>query len=116
MYKFKHEKWMKVVLIVAGVVAVLSQFLNLYHIANVILWIHVFGLFSVVVSICGLIIGCFTLLLAVRPNNPIPLNWISLLVLTALLFLFATILGSIVTGGLLIYSFFDGKEPSEDSY
>lgn len=107
---------MKLFLIVAGVIGVFNQFVNLYSIENVLLWIRFFGYFSIIAPICGIIIGCFTLLIAIRPNKTIPLNWISLLVLIILLFLFASKLGSIIVGGTLILSLFDTREQVKDMY
>ncbi len=116
MYKYKHEKLMKLFLTVAGIIGMLSQFVTLYSIENVVLWTRYFGYLRIIIPMCGVIIGCFTLLIAIRPYKPIPLNWVSLLVLTILLFLFATKLGGIVVGIALIINLFDTKEVVEDSY
>jgi len=79
---------MRFLTILGGSIGFLIVFLRLYDIENVNKWIQDIGLGNAIFINCGLIIAGFTIITALKPDNPIPWNWISLIILAALTWIF----------------------------
>ena len=83
-----YRKLMRFLTILGGTIGFLNIFLRLYNIENVNIWIQDIGLGSVIFISSGLVIAGFTIITALKPDNPIPWNWISLIILAALTWIF----------------------------
>ncbi len=83
-----YRKLMRFLTILGGAIGFLNVFLRLYNIENVNTWIHDIGLGNAIFINCGLIIAGFTIITALKPDNPIPWHWITLIVLAALTTIF----------------------------
>ncbi len=87
---------MRFLTIFGGVIGFLYVFLRLYNIENVNEWIQNIGLGNVIFINCGLLIAGFTIITALKPNNPIPWHWITLITLAALTTIFIHLLPAIL--------------------
>ena len=87
-----YRKIMRFLTIFGGVIGFLYVFLRLYNIENVDKWIQNIGLSNVIFITCGLVIAGFTVITALKPDNPIPWHWITLITLAALTTIFIHLL------------------------
>ena len=99
-----YRKIMRFLTIFGGVIGFLYIFLRLYNIENVNIWIQDIGLGSVIFINCGLVIAGFTIITALKPDNPIPWHWITLITLAALTTIFIHFLPAIL---ILIVGIFE---------
>ena len=90
------RKIMHFLTIFGGTIGFLFVFLRLYNIENVNKWIHDIGLGNVIFINCGLIIAGFTIITALKPDNPIPWHWMTLMILAALTMIFIHLLPAIL--------------------
>jgi len=91
-----YRKLMRFLTILGGTFGFLNIFLRLYNIENVNIWIHNIGLGSVIFINSGLVIAGFTIITALKPDNPIPWHWITLITLAALTTVFIHFLPAIL--------------------
>jgi len=91
-----YRKIMRFLTILGGTFGFLNIFLKLFNIENVHLWIQDIGLGSVIFINCGLVIAGFTIITALKPDNPIPWHWITLITLAALTTVFIHFLPAIL--------------------
>ena len=91
-----YRKLMRFLTILGGTFGFLNIFLRLFNIENVHLWIQDIGLGSVIFINCGLVIAGFTIITALKPDNPIPWHWITLITLAALTTVFIHFLPAIL--------------------
>ncbi len=91
-----YRKLMRFLTILGGTFGFLNIFLRLYNIENVNIWIQDIGLGSVIFINCGLVIAGFTIITAIKPENPIPWHWITLITLAALTTIFIHYLPAIL--------------------
>ena len=91
-----YRKIMRFLTIFGGIIGFLYVFLKLYNIENVNKWIQNIGLGNVIFINCGLLIAGFTIMTALKPDNPIPCHWITLIVLAALTTIFIHLLPAIL--------------------
>ena len=91
-----YRKLMRFLTILGGTFGFLNIFLRLYNIENVNIWIQDIGLGSVIFINCGLVIAGFTIITALKPDNPIPWHWITLITLAALTTVFIHFLPAIL--------------------
>jgi len=70
--------------------------LKLYEIENVEVWILNLGIGSLIFINCGFLVAGFTIITALKPNNPIPWHWITLVTLAALTLIFINILPAVL--------------------
>ena len=91
-----YRKIMRFLTIFGGVIGFLNVFLRLYNIENVNKWIQDIGLGNVIFVNFGLLIAGFTIITALKPDNPIPWHWITLMVLAALTTIFIHLLPAIL--------------------
>ena len=99
-----YRKLMRFLTILGGTFGFLNIFLRLYNIENVNIWIQDIGLGSVIFINCGLVIAGFTIITALKPDNPIPWHWITLITLAALTTVFIHFLPAIL---ILIVGIFE---------
>ena len=99
-----YRKIMRFLTIFGGVIGFLYVFLRLYNIENVNTWIQNIGLGSVIFINSGLVIAGFTIITALKPDNPIPWHWITLITLAALTTIFIHFLPAIL---ILIVGIFE---------
>ena len=83
-----YRKLMRFLTILGGSIGFLNVFLRLYNIENANKWIQDIGLGNAIFINCGLIIAGFTIITALKPDNPIPWHWITLILLAALTTIF----------------------------
>ena len=91
-----YRKLMRFLTILGGSIGFLNVFLRLYNIENVNKWIQNIGLGNVIFINCGLLIAGFTIITALKPGNPIPWHWITLMMLAALTTIFIHLLQAIL--------------------
>lgn len=91
-----YRKLIRLMTILGGVIGFLYVFLRLYNVADVSQWIQDKGIVSVIFANCGLLIAGFTILTALKPGNPIPWHWITLMTLAALTTIFIHLLPAIL--------------------
>ena len=91
-----YRKLMRFLTILGGSIGFLNVFLRLYDIENVNKWIQDIGLGSAIFINCGLLIAGFTIVTALKPDNPIPWHWITLITLAALTTVFIHFLPAIL--------------------
>ncbi len=97
---YKNEQLMKILTIlgaIIGLVGVISMFASLagygfFPTIDVLPGI----LNTIVYAIIGLVIVILTFLCALKPNEPLPFNWIILLILAILLIIFAGLWGGLL--------------------
>lgn len=99
-----YRKIMRFLTIFGGVIGFLYVFLRLYNIENVNKLIQDIGLGDVIFINCGLLIAGFTIITALKPDNPIPWHWITLVTLAALTTIFIHFLPAIL---ILIVGIFE---------
>jgi len=91
-----YRKLMRFLTILGGTIGFLYIFLRLYNIENVNIWIQDIGFGSVIFINCGLVIAGFTIIAALKPDNPIPWHWITLITLAALTTIFIHLLPALL--------------------
>ncbi len=91
-----YRKLMRFLTILGGTIGFLYILLRLYNIENVNIWIQDIGLGSVIFINSGLVIAGFTIITALKPDNPIPWHWITLITLAALTTIFIHFLPAIL--------------------
>ena len=91
-----YRKIIRLMTILGGVIGFLYVFLRLYNIEDVSQWIQDKGIVSVIFVNCGLLIAGFTIVTALKPGNPIPWHWISLMTLATLTTIFIHLLPAIL--------------------
>jgi len=91
-----YRKMMRFLTILGGTFGFLNIFLRLYNIENVNIWIQDIGLGSVIFINSGLVIAGFTIITALKPDNPIPWHWITLITLAALTTVFIHLLPALL--------------------
>lgn len=95
---YKNQKLMKFLTIIGailGLVGVISIFASLAGLGFFPSPIP-YVVNAVVSAIVGLIIVVLTFLCALKPDEPLPFNWIVLLILAILLIIFASLWGGLV--------------------
>ena len=91
-----YRKIVRFLTILGGAIGVIYVFLRLYDIENVEVWILNLGIGSLIFINCGFLIAGFTVITALKPNNPIPWHWITLIILAALNLIFVNPLPAIL--------------------
>jgi hypothetical protein len=91
-----YRKLMRFLTILGGTIGFLYIFLKLYNIENVNNWIQNIGFGSAIFINCGLVIAGFTIITALKPDNPIPWHWITLITLAALTAIFIHLLPALL--------------------
>ncbi len=91
-----YRKLIRLMTILGGVIGFLYVFLRLYNVEDVSQWIQDKGIVSVIFVNCGLLIAGFTIITALKPGNPIPWHWITLMTLAALTTIFIHLLPAVL--------------------
>ena len=91
-----YRKIVRFLTILGGAFGVIYVFLRLYDIENVEVWILNLGFGNLIFINCGFIIGGFTIVAALKPNNPIPWHWLTLVTLAAFTLIFINILPAVL--------------------
>lgn len=91
-----YRKIIRFLTIFGGAIGFLYVFLRLYNIENVNTWIQNIGIGNVIFINCGLLIAGFTIITALKPDNPIPWHWITLITLAALTTIFIHLLPALL--------------------
>lgn len=95
---YKNEGIMKFLTIIGALVGIV--YLILRSIPGIgpqyQLYIINLGLHLVVAIIIGFAVAIITLLAGIKPNNPIPFNWIMLFILAVLMIIFVDILAGVL--------------------
>ncbi|MFW9771358.1 MAG: hypothetical protein ACFFEO_04220, partial [Candidatus Thorarchaeota archaeon] len=94
---YKNEGIMKFLTIIGALVGIVYLILRLipgigtqYQLYPIPLGLHI-----VVAIIIGFAVAIITLLAGIKPNNPIPFNWIMLFILAVLMIIFVDILAGV---------------------
>jgi len=91
-----YRKIIRLMTILGGVIGFLYVFMKLYNVEDVSQWIQDKGIVSVLYANCGLLVASFTIVTALKPGNPIPWHWITLVILAALTTIFIHLLPAIL--------------------
>lgn len=91
MATYKYEKYMKILAIIGGILALLEGILGFFGATFSVFW----G-FPIIGPIIAIILGIVVILSVVRPGNPIPFTWVVLLILGILVIIFGSLLGGIL--------------------
>ena len=91
-----YRKVMRLLTIFGGLIGFLYVFLRLCNIENVNEWIQDIGFGNVIFINCGLVVAGFTIITALKPDNPIPWHWMTLMILAALTTIFIHLLPAIL--------------------
>lgn len=91
-----YRKIVRFLTILGGAVGVIYIFLKLYEIENVEVWLLNLGIGNLIFINCGFLVAGFTILTALKPNNPIPWHWLTLVTLAALTLIFINILPAVL--------------------
>ena len=99
-----YEKSVKFLLLIGGIIALFYCFFNLFNIGDLNEWISNHGLTDPALNLIGMIIASIELHATVKPNDPIPYNWILIVILGVLLTIFSLILsgGIIIVGAIMM--------------
>jgi hypothetical protein len=94
---YKNEGLMKFLTIIGALVGLAYLIIRITKIGTQYQIIPIdVGLNIVVAFLIGLVIVIITLLTAIKPNDPIPFNWIILFILAILMIIFVDILAGIL--------------------
>lgn len=96
---YKNDGIMKALTIIGGILAIVAIILRLLRAGDVYPSPYPYwNIYEelIVATIAGLIGAVLTLLCALRPGDPIPFNWIFLLIFAIWLIIFADILGGVL--------------------
>ena len=99
-----YRKFVRFLAVLGGAVGIFIVFQKLYEIENLDVWILNLGIGSLIFINCGFLIAGFTIATALKPNNPIPWHWITLITLAALTTVFIHFLPAIL---ILIVGIFE---------
>lgn len=91
-----YEKIVKFFLLVGGIVAFCYAFFYLFNIGDLNAWFLDYGVTDPLLKLFGIILATFELHVTVKPNDPIPYNWIVLLILGVLLTIFSLLLSGVI--------------------
>jgi len=99
-----YEKIVKFLLLVGGIIALFYCFFNLFNIGDLNEWIANHGLTNPALNFIGMIVASIELHATVKPNDPIPYNWILMVILGVLLTIFSLLLsgGIIIVGAIMM--------------
>ncbi len=90
------RKMVRFLTILGGAIGIFIVFMKLYVIENVEVWILNLGVGSLIFINCGFLIAGFTIVTGLKPDNPIPWHWITLVSLAALNLIFINLLPAIL--------------------
>ena len=91
-----YRKIMRFLTILGGAIGIFIVFLKLYEIENIEVWLLNLGVGNLIFINCGFLVAGFTIVTALKPNNPIPWHWITLVTLAALTLIFINILPAVL--------------------
>ena len=91
-----YRKIVRFLTIVGGAIGIFIVFLKLYEIENVEVWILNLGIGNLIFINCGFLVAGFTIITALKPDNPIPWHWITLVTLAAFTLIFVNILPAVL--------------------
>ncbi|MFX1498208.1 MAG: hypothetical protein ACFFBH_11820 [Promethearchaeota archaeon] len=99
---YKNQKIMKFLVIIGGLVGlvfIISGFASLVHVGFVENYRFIPYFFEpLILLIVGLVVVVLTLLVGIKPNDPIPFHWLLLFIFGVLLVIF----GAGIIAGLLV--------------
>lgn len=114
--EYKHEKTIRIFSILGGFIGFFYRFFYLFNINDINAWIQYFGFYGIIAAVTGMTIAGLTLLSSINPNDPIPLHWLSLMILGVLMLIFAYILGGILVIIASIICLVDAKKTNEKDF
>ena len=91
-----YSKAIRFLALAGGGIGLILIFLKLYEIENVEVWILNLGVGSLIFINIGFLIAGFTIVIALKPDNPIPWHWITLITLAALNVIFVNLLPALL--------------------
>ena len=90
------RKLVRLLTILGGAIGIFIVFLKLYEIENLEVWLLNLGIGNLIFINCGFLVAGFTIMTALKPNNPIPWHWLTLVTLAALTLIFINILPAVL--------------------
>lgn len=98
-----YEKIVKFFLLVGGIIALCYSFFYLFNIGDLDSWLIDHGFIDPLLKLIGIILATIEIHVTVKPNDPLPYNWILILILGVLLTIFSLILsGAIIIIGAIM--------------
>ena len=100
---YKHNKIIKILTIIGGFAGLMYCFYQISSTTQINNWNEIFGFGRFVRNLIGMIIATLTLLVALKPDDPLPWHWLLLLTFAILLIIFSYLMGGILVliGGVL---------------
>jgi len=100
---YKHNKIIKVLTIIGSFAGLIYCLYQISSTTQIISWNEIFGFGRFVRNLIGMIIAALTLLVAFKPDDPLPWHWLLLLAFSVLLLFFSYLMGGILVliGGVL---------------
>lgn len=92
--KTKHYDLIKLLCVLGGVVGILMAALSLASISTYSPVSSILG--GIIDAILGIIFSALTILMAIRPDDPIPLHWLVIFIFAVLLIVFSAFWGGII--------------------
>jgi len=92
---YKHNKIIKLLTILGGLAGLIYCLTQISTTTRIESWYEIFGFGRFVQNLIGMIIGSLTVLVTLKPDDPLPWHWLSLLVFGILLIIFSWLMGGI---------------------
>ena len=111
-----HSKYIKIVkglTFLGGIINFMYCLFYLLNIDDVDQWILTFGIKDLFFAMIGMVISGLTILLSVKPNEPIPLNWMVLIIFTVLLMIFSFMGGALLILAATVFDVIDTGKSDE---
>ena len=100
---YKHNKIIKIMTIIGGFAGLMYCLYQISSTTQINSWYEIFGFGRFVRNLIGMVVATLTLLVALKPDDPLPWHWLLLLAFAILLIIFSYLMGGILVliGGVL---------------
>jgi len=92
---YKHNKLIKLLTIAGGLAGLMYCLYQISTTTRIESWYEIFGFGIFVQNLIGMIIAALTVLVALKPDDPLPWHWLLLLAFGILLIIFSWLMGGI---------------------
>ena len=100
---YKHDKIIKILTIIGSLAGLIYCLYQISSTTQINSWNEIFGFDRFVRNLIGMVIAALALLVALKPEDPLPWHWLLLLAFAVLLIIFSYLVGGILVliGGVL---------------
>jgi len=92
---YKHNKLIKILTILGGLAGLLYCLYQISTTTQINSWYEIFGFGRFVRNLLGMIIAALSVLVALKPDDPLPWHWLLLLAFGILLIIFSWLMGGV---------------------